>query len=199
MARIIWVTQCEYIVSKVGTAENCIQSTPPDCRFSSYSFPLLAYFPYFKKIKISLRDLLVVCLWISPHSLFNAWTNLYQTWCLYHGTSAHLNGVLHKPLPSIWVSMSVFLLSLLGKGSVEMYAFVARQRLCQHEPEAMNTCNNKRIVGSVCLWVCLCIPLSLLGNNSVKTLPRQRRIFGGVVFYTVRVVFISIRSRQSAK
>jgi hypothetical protein len=34
----------------------------------------------------------------------------------------------------------------------------------------------------------LCIPLSLLGNNSVKTFPQQRRIFGGVVFYTVRVV-----------
>jgi hypothetical protein len=32
----------------------------------------------------------------------------------------------------------------------------------------------------------LCI-LSLLGNNSIKTFPRQRRI-GGVVFYAVRVV-----------
>jgi hypothetical protein len=63
----------------------------------------------------------------------------------------------------------------------------------------MNTLNNRRIVGCVILyavrvlskkslWMCLCIPLSLLGNNSVNTLPRQRRIFGGVVFYAFRVV-----------
>jgi hypothetical protein len=38
---------------------------------------------------------------------------------------------------------------------------------------------------SVGLSMC---PLSLLGNNSVKTFPRQRRIAGGVVFYAVRVV-----------
>jgi hypothetical protein len=38
------------------------------------------------------------------------------------------------------------------------------------------------------LWVCLCIPLSLLGNGSVNTFPRQRKIVGRVVFYTVRVV-----------
>jgi hypothetical protein len=36
--------------------------------------------------------------------------------------------------------------------------------------------------------VCLCIPLSFLGKNSVKTSSRQRRIVGGVVFYVVRVV-----------
>jgi hypothetical protein len=35
--------------------------------------------------------------------------------------------------------------------------------------------------------VVLCI-LSLLGNNSVKTFPQQRRIIGCVVFYAVRVV-----------
>jgi hypothetical protein len=33
-----------------------------------------------------------------------------------------------------------------------------------------------------------CIPLSLLGNNSVKTFPRQGRIVGRVVFYAIRVV-----------
>jgi hypothetical protein len=47
---------------------------------------------------------------------------------------------------------------------------------------------------SVCIW----IPLSLLGNGSVKTLPRQRihmqqSIVGGVVLYAVRVV--STKSR----
>jgi hypothetical protein len=34
----------------------------------------------------------------------------------------------------------------------------------------------------------LCIPLSLLGNNSVKTFLRQRKIVGGVVFNAVHVV-----------
>jgi hypothetical protein len=31
----------------------------------------------------------------------NGWTNLYETWHVYHGTWAHLNGVLHKSLPSV--------------------------------------------------------------------------------------------------
>jgi hypothetical protein len=31
----------------------------------------------------------------------NAWTNLYEIWYVYHGTWAHLNGVLHKSLPSV--------------------------------------------------------------------------------------------------
>jgi hypothetical protein len=52
----------------------------------------------------------------------------------------------------------------------------------------MNTRNNRKIFGRVCLWNYLCILLSLLGNNSVKTFPRQRRIVGGIVFYAIRVV-----------
>jgi hypothetical protein len=66
-------------------------------------------------------------------------------------------------------------------------------------PNLNSTCNIKRIFGHVIfypvrvisrksLWVCLCIPLSLLGKKSVKTFPRQRRINGGVVIYAVRVV-----------
>jgi hypothetical protein len=76
---------------------------------------------------------------------------------------------------------------------------VARQRLGEHVLEATNTRNNRRIVGLVVfyaarvvwkesLWVCLCIPVSFLGNGSVDTFPRQRRIVEGVVFYAVRVV-----------
>jgi hypothetical protein len=81
--------------------------------------------------------------------------------------------------------LSVSLHSVLGNGWVNV-------------PTATNTRNNSRIVGRVIfyavrvipkgsLWVCLCIPPSLLGNNSVNTFPRQWRI-GGVVFYAVRVV-----------
>jgi hypothetical protein len=43
------------------------------------------------------------------------------------------------------------------------------------------------------LWICLCIPLSLQGNGSVNTFPRQWRIVGGVVFHAVRDVSKEIR------
>jgi hypothetical protein len=59
---------------------------------------------------------------------------------------------------------------------------VARQRLGKNVPGATNTRNNRRVVGRICLWVCLCVFLSLLGNNSVKTFPQQGKIVGGVVF-----------------
>jgi hypothetical protein len=82
---------------------------------------------------------------------------------------------------------------------------VARQRLGKHVPAAKNTRNNRIIVGGVVfctvrivsnesLWVCLCIPLSLLGNGSVNTFPLQRRIVEAVVFRAVRVV-----SRESRR
>jgi hypothetical protein len=118
---------------------------------------------------------------------------------VYHANGVHLNGVLHKSLPSVCVSLCVTLLSLQGNGSVKcLTPFGARQRLGKHVPAATNTRNNRGTIGGVIfcavralskgsLWVCLCIPLSLLGNNSVM-FPRQRRIDGGVVFYAVCVV-----------
>jgi hypothetical protein len=65
-----------------------------------------------------------------------------------------------------------------------MRSIVARRWLGKHVPAATNTRNSMRIVGRLCL----CILLSLLGINSVKTFPRQRRIIRGVVFFEVRVV-----------
>jgi hypothetical protein len=44
------------------------------------------------------------------------------------------------------------------------------------------------VVSKESLWVCLCISLSLLGNSSVHTFPRQRRIFGSVFFYAGHVL-----------
>jgi hypothetical protein len=67
-------------------------------------------------------------------------------------------------------------------------SFGARQRLGKYAPAATNTHNNRRIVGRVYLWACLCILRSLLENNSVNTFPLQRRIFVGVIFYGIRVV-----------
>jgi hypothetical protein len=66
--------------------------------------------------------------------------------------------------------------------SVCLYVYplvVARQRFGKNFSTATNIRNNRKIVGSVIfyairalpkesLWVCLCIPLSLLGNNSVN-------------------------------
>jgi hypothetical protein len=95
----------------------------------------------------------------------------------------------------VCVSVCVSLLSLLGKGLVKCIPpFIARQRLTKHVPMATNTCNNRSIVGCVSLWVCLCIPLSLLCNNSEKMFPRQKRNVEGIVFYAVHVV--SEESRQ---
>jgi hypothetical protein len=86
------------------------------------------------------------------------------------------------------VSVCVSLLSLLGNGSVKCIPpFIARQRLGKHFPAARNTRSNRRIVGRLCLWVCLC-RLSLLGNKWVKAFPLQRRIIGSVIFCAVRVV-----------
>jgi hypothetical protein len=91
-------------------------------------------------------------------------------------------------------------MSLQGNGSVKFIPpFNVRQRLGKHVPRATNSHNGKRIVGRLTfytvrvltkesLWVSLCILLSLLGTDSVKTFPRQQRIFGGVVFYALLVV-----------
>jgi hypothetical protein len=77
--------------------------------------------------------------------------------------------------------------------------FSPRQRLGEHVPVATNTWDNIRIVGCVIfyaahvlskksLWICLCSPLSLLGNSWVKTFPQQWGIVWGIVFYAIHVV-----------
>jgi hypothetical protein len=75
----------------------------------------------------------------------------------------------------------------------KMYSpFVARQQLSRHVPTATNTRNNRTIVERVIfcaaraltkesLPVCLCIPLSLLGEKSVNTFPQRRRFVGGII------------------
>jgi hypothetical protein len=55
--------------------------------------------------KMSLCHLHAVCVSVYPSfQRLIAWTNLYETWYVYHGTWAHLSGVLHKSLPSLCVS-----------------------------------------------------------------------------------------------
>jgi hypothetical protein len=73
--------------------------------------------------------------------------------------------------------------------------FVAMQRLGKHVPASTNACKNRRIEGLRhrglrCLWVSLCISLSLLGKNSVNMFPLQWRMVGGVVSKASRRLFL---------
>jgi hypothetical protein len=107
-----------------------------------------------------------------PHLLLNAWTNLYETWDLYHDTWVPLISMLHKSLPSACVS---FL-------HVQCIPPVVDWQRPVKSPTSTNTAVE---LLDACLWVCVS-PTSLLGNNSVKTFLQQRRIVGGVL-YAVRV------------
>jgi hypothetical protein len=74
---------------------------------------------------------------------------------------------------------------LLDKGSVKCIPpFIARQWLGKPVPSRTNTRNNTKNGGRVGL----CIPISFLGNNAVKTFPRQRRTVGGGVSCVARVI-----------
>jgi hypothetical protein len=78
-------------------------------RVANLSNSFLAYFPYSEKIKVRLYHLAVcvcVCICISHYQLSNAWTNLSETWYVYHDTCAHLKGVVYKSLPTICVSVT---------------------------------------------------------------------------------------------
>jgi hypothetical protein len=112
---------------------------------------------------------------VCPHyQLYNAETNFYEFWYMYHDILVHLNGVLYINR----FDQSVYLYVHLP--------IVARQRLGEHIPAAKNMHNNIIIVGrvvfcAICVlsneirWVCLYIFLSLLGNGSVNTFPQQTK------------------------
>jgi hypothetical protein len=59
---------------------------------------------------------LCVCVY-PPYQILNAWTNIYETWNVYHCTWTHLTVELHKSLPTICKSTCV------------SFLFVPRQRL----------------------------------------------------------------------
>jgi hypothetical protein len=77
--------------------------------------------------------------------------------------------------------------TLLRNGSVDRF------------PCATNTQNDRKNFGGVVfctvriilkeiLPVSLCIPLPLLGNDSINMFPRQRRITGDVIIYAVQIM-----------
>jgi hypothetical protein len=87
-----------YNVQKHNTCNNI----PSSKTFKSY---LLAYVRYFEKIKAGLWDRLAVC--IRPINLLNALTSLYETWYVYRGTWANLNGVFHKSHQTVCLYMYI--------------------------------------------------------------------------------------------
>jgi hypothetical protein len=89
----------------------------------------------------------------------------------------------HKSLPSVCVFVCVSSLSLVGNGFVKSSP---RQRI--HETKNCWTCC---LLSGPCIKgvrVGLCLLLSLRGNGSVNTYPRQLLIVGGVVLCEVHVV-----------
>jgi hypothetical protein len=80
-----------------------------------------------------------------------------------------------------------------------LYVRIARQWLGNYVTAATNAHRNIIIVGRVIFyaariltkeisWVSLCILLSLLGNGSINTFPRQEGIVRSVVSFAVRVI-----------
>jgi hypothetical protein len=109
-------------------------------------------------MKVGLWGHYAVCVSVNPppNQLMNAWTSLSETRYVYHGTWAHLNGVLYKSLPSVCVPVCVSLLSLLGNGSVNTFP---RQRIHATIEELLDASfcmrsvsYERRVCGSVCAW-----------------------------------------------
>jgi hypothetical protein len=137
-----------------------------------------------------------VCLWIPPANFWMAEPIFMKLDMYIMATEPISTTYFMNPC----VSVCVFRLSLQSNGSVKCIPpFGARQRLGKHVPaqrihttieelldasfSVLSVSYQRRVCGSVFVS-----PLSLLGNNSVKTFPRQRRIVGGVVFCAVRIV-----------
>jgi hypothetical protein len=132
-------------------------------------------------MKVGLCNLHAVCVCI-PLSRFVCLNQSFWNSICTSCTWAHFNGLRHTSLPSV----SVPVLSFLGKGSVNYISpFIARQRVGKHIPATKITRNNRRIAGPcVCGSVCVS-SMSLLRKNSMKIFKRQRRIVWGVLFYSV--------------
>jgi hypothetical protein len=122
-----------------------------------------------------------------PYQLLNVWSTFMKPGMQIMATEPILTAYSINP-SSVCLSVCVSLLMFQGNGLVKYrLSFVARQRLGKQVPIATTTCHNRRTVGrvifyAVCVlseespWVCLRIPLTLIGNNSVKTFPWQEEL-----------------------
>jgi hypothetical protein len=102
-------------------------------------------------MKVGLWDHHPVCVSVNPppFQLLNTWTNLNETWYVYDDNKAHLNGILHKCLPSVCIC------TLLGNGSVKTLPW---QRI--HAKQQKN-CWKRRF---------LCSPCHIKGTEAISFL-----------------------------
>jgi hypothetical protein len=70
------------------------------------------------------------CLCVHPSQL-NAWSNHYEIWCVYHGTWAHLNGVIHRSFPSV-ISILQFLKFLRKNLNIAWTPVPIFMKLCMY-------------------------------------------------------------------
>jgi hypothetical protein len=68
-------------------------------------FHIFSPLSLFSKIKIGEITMLPVSVYPLHYQLFNAGTSLNETWYIYHDTLVHFNGVFHKSLPLVCVSI----------------------------------------------------------------------------------------------
>jgi hypothetical protein len=133
---------------------------------------------------------LCVFMCIAHCQLLNAWTNLYETCCVYHYTWAHLNGIFHENLSSVSVSVSP--------------CIVARQRFGKHVATATNTRYVKRTVGSVIFYAVrvhtkgesvghFMYPPADARQRLGKHVPAAKGVVGGVISYAVSIVWKEVR------
>jgi hypothetical protein len=130
-----------------------------------------------------------VCVWDSLPINFRMPESVFMKLGMYIMTPEPISAAYFINPSHQSVCLCVFLVKLLGKDLIKCIPpLIAMQWLGKHIPMATNTHNNRIIVGCMCVWTCLCISLSLLSNNSVKTFPPQWRIAQVVIFYVVHVI-----------
>jgi hypothetical protein len=136
--------------------------------------------------------MLSVCLWIPP-------VNLWMAEPIFIKLGMYI--MAPEPISTTYfINLSRKSVCLYVYSSFFFFVVIARQQVEKHVPVVTNKRNNRWTVGRIVIYqvrvltkwdsvkVCLCIPLSLLGNNSVKKFPRQGSFVGGVVFYAVQAV-----------
>jgi hypothetical protein len=120
----------------------------------TYGISFSACFPQLKTIKAELCDLRAVCVPVNLPITFWMPEPIIMKLGIYVTAPDSILTEHFINLSYQSVCLYVYLLSLLSKGSVKCIPpFIARQRLNKHVPASMNTLNNRRIVGRVCLPV----------------------------------------------
>jgi hypothetical protein len=175
-----------YISICIGIIEVFFMSEPVKFLYGlCFSYLVSLFLLFWKNENNLMQSPYYVCLCIPPTNL-NAWISFIKPGTNILAPQPISAAYLKTPLSMclcVYLSyccqakarQNVSFLSLLGNGSVNIFP---QRRM---HASIWRNCWTRV---SVCF---LCIPLSLLAYNSVKTFPRQRITFGSVVFYAVHV------------